>query len=60
MSIPRSPDLDCGGGGDDGGDDGDSIGNIDTYLYNASFYLLPIFCFIGFKHPEIGLPMAEY
>ena len=29
MSIPRrSPDLDCGGGGVDGGDDGDSIRKI--------------------------------
>ena len=43
-SIPRRrPDRDGGGGGVDGGEDGDSIRNIETCLYNAS-YPTHIFC----------------
>ena len=38
MSLPRrSPYLDCGGVGDDGGDDGDSMRNIKICLYAYLF-----------------------
>ena len=58
MSLPRrSPYLDCGGVGDDGGDDGDSMRNIKTCLYA---YLFTKFLRISFKYADVGLPMAEY
>ena len=57
-SLPRrSPYLDCGGVGDDGGDDGDSMRNIKTCLYA---YLFTKFLRISFKYADVGLPMAEY